>query len=99
MTEYVHVGRHADILSSCRHLAPGDRVSDADLGDEDRWLIDEGRLVDTASFGDGPSNAAQIHRDEPPAPAAPSTPSVRPAAVTAPTITSEQEGNSDERDS
>lgn len=58
MTEYVHVGSHADILKSGRHVGPGDRVTDddLDLDGEDRVLVDEGVLVDAGSFGKGASN-------------------------------------------
>lgn len=70
--EYVHVGRHADILASCRHIGPRDRVSEdeLDLTDddhvgEDQHLVDEGRLVDVASFTVENSNAEQLERDEP----------------------------------
>lgn len=64
-TEYVHVGRHADILASCRHIGPGERVTDDDLTDEDRYLIEEGRLVDVSTFTAEHSNAEQLVRDEP----------------------------------
>lgn len=60
MTEYVHVGHHADVLASGRPLGPGERITHDDLDlepdeekglrGEDRHLIDEGRLVDLASF-------------------------------------------------
>lgn len=78
-TEYVHVGRHADILASCRHIGPGDRIPETELdlstddhAGEDQHLVDEGRLVAVDSLADGPSNAAQIIRDRP-APASSST--------------------------
>jgi hypothetical protein len=48
MTEYVHVGNHAEVLANGRMIGPGDRASDTGAGDQ--WLIDEGRLVDVASF-------------------------------------------------
>lgn len=51
MTEYVHVGSHADTLASGRIVGPGERVTHTDLGDEDQHIVDEGRLVDVASFG------------------------------------------------
>lgn len=52
--EYVHVGRHADVLSSGRPVGPGDRVPEAELTDEDAGFLDAGTLVDVDSFGDGP---------------------------------------------
>lgn len=57
MTEFVHVGRHADVLASGRSVGPGDRVKDKDLGDEDQHLIDNGSLVDVAQF-DPPKKGA-----------------------------------------
>lgn len=55
MTEYVHVGRHADVLSSGRSLGPGERVTDDELTDEDAGLLEAGTLADVESFGDGPA--------------------------------------------
>ncbi len=55
--EYVHVGSHADILTSGRTLGPGDRVPEAEITEDGaitphaQHLIDEGVLVDVASFG------------------------------------------------
>lgn len=49
-TEYVHVGAHADILASGRSIGPSDRVPESELTEEDQHLLDEGRLVDVASF-------------------------------------------------
>lgn len=90
VTEFVHVGRHAEILASCRHLAPGDRVSADDLDlsaddhvGQDQYLIDEGRLVPADTF-DGPSNAQQLVRDEPAAAA-------RPALAAVPSTANEKE--------
>lgn len=61
-TEYVHVGRHADILASGRHVGPGDHVRESALADEDRHLIDEQRLVPVSSFDEAPSNQSQIDK-------------------------------------
>lgn len=62
MTEYVHVGPHADVLASGRPVGPGERLTHTDLDltqddhrGEDQHLVDEGRLVDVRDFG-GPSN-------------------------------------------
>jgi hypothetical protein len=58
MTEYVHVGSHADVLSSGRPVGPGQRLTDKDLDlpgkdnpGEDQHLLDEGRIVSLDSFG------------------------------------------------
>jgi hypothetical protein len=51
MTEYVHVGSHADVLSSGRPVGPGQRLASSDLADEDQHLLDEGRIVSLDSFG------------------------------------------------
>lgn len=71
--EYVHVGRHADILNSGRHIGPGDRIINEDLHldtderrGEDQHLIDEGRLVNVKSFDGGHSNADHVEHDEMP---------------------------------
>ena len=50
MTEYVHVGNHADVLQNGRMIGPSDRVLDREMQAGDRWLVDEGRLVDLAEF-------------------------------------------------
>jgi hypothetical protein len=55
--EFVHVGAHADILASGRSVGPGERIPQSELTDEDQHLVDEGHIVDVASFGDAPSNA------------------------------------------
>lgn len=56
-TEYVHVGVHADILSSGRSVGPGERIPGDELTDEDKHLIDEGHIVDVKSFDEAPSNS------------------------------------------
>jgi hypothetical protein len=48
--EFVLFGDHAENLQSGAMIAPGDRVKAADLGDEDQWLIDDGRLRDLADL-------------------------------------------------
>lgn len=63
-TEYVHVGSHADILSSGRSVGPGERVPEKELTSEDQHLLDEGCLVDIGSFDDGPSNSETIVAEE-----------------------------------
>lgn len=52
MTEFVHVGSHADVLASGRSIGPGDRVTakSLDLDGEDQHLVDGGTLVDVAEF-------------------------------------------------
>lgn len=57
MTEYVHVGSHADVLASGRPVAPGERLAHEDLSPEDRHIVEEGRLVDVEAFGRGAENA------------------------------------------
>lgn len=57
--EYVHVGAHAEILSSGRSIGPGDRVPEAELTEHDQHLLDEEHLVDVASFG-GADNGQPI---------------------------------------
>lgn len=81
--EYAHVGRHADILASGRHLGPGDRVTDKDLSPEDRHLIEEGRLIPVSTFDGAHSNADHVLRDDTPAgrAATSATPVSRPAQV------------------
>ena len=50
--EYVHVGAHADVLSSGRPVGPGDRVQADELGAEDaHFTADGGPLVDIVTFG------------------------------------------------
>ncbi len=56
MTEYVHVGSHADVLASGRHIGPGERVQGTELGEEDQHLLDTGRLLTVDSFTGGNSN-------------------------------------------
>lgn len=51
--EYVHVGSHADMLASGRPVGPGERLTDADLHDEDQHILEEGRLVRVDSFDAG----------------------------------------------
>lgn len=46
--EYALTGDHAENLHSGAMLSPGERVTDEQLDDTDRWLIDEGRLVEVA---------------------------------------------------
>ncbi len=48
--EYVHVGAHAEILSSGRSIAPGERIPEGELSEHDHHLLDEEYLVDVASF-------------------------------------------------
>jgi hypothetical protein len=48
--EFVHVGDHAESLSSGRSIGPGERVSADELGAEDAYLVEEGRLVDVADL-------------------------------------------------
>jgi hypothetical protein len=106
--EYVHVGRHADIIASGRPLGPGERVVLKDLHldgndgpGEDQFLIDTGVLVDAESFaGDAaPSNAEFVVKDESdaPAPVLPTAGSVVITALTAPsapdTASSDQGGD------
>jgi hypothetical protein len=43
--EFALVGDHAENLHSGAMLAPTERVTESELAPEDRWLIDEGRLV------------------------------------------------------
>lgn len=45
--EYRLVGDHAENLTSGRMVAPGEFVDADDLDQADRWLVDEGRLMDT----------------------------------------------------
>lgn len=52
--EFVHVGRHADVLSSGRSIGPGDRVPESELTEQDDGFLEAGTLVDVDSFGDGP---------------------------------------------
>lgn len=49
-TTYVLVRDHAEILASGASIGPGDRVTTADLGDDDAYLVEEGALVDVAQF-------------------------------------------------
>lgn len=51
MTEYVHVGQHADVLSSGLGIGPSDRVNASDLSDADQHLLDDEVLVLVSSFG------------------------------------------------
>lgn len=66
--EFVHVGTHAEILSSGRGVGPGDRVPESELHltskdevGQDQHLLDEEHLVDIASFG-GASNKAKVEK-------------------------------------
>lgn len=56
MTDYVHVGSHADVLASGSVVAPGERITDDALDAEDRHLVDEGRLMDVKFFEGGNHN-------------------------------------------
>lgn len=56
MTEYVHVGSHADVLASGRVVGPGERLTHDDLDAEDQHVVEEGRLVNVESFEKGASN-------------------------------------------
>lgn len=92
MTEFVHVGRHADILQSGRGIAPGERVQAVDLGPEDQYLVEDGILADIKSF-DGPSNSPS-EKDAPviaPSVTTPSTlaPALEPPAAAAAPATDE----------
>lgn len=48
--EYALTGDHAENLHSGAMLAPGERVTDAELDPDgaDLWLVEEGRLVEVA---------------------------------------------------
>lgn len=52
MRTFVCLSDHAEILQSGVQLGSGDRVGEADLGEADQWLVDEGHLVDVAEFGE-----------------------------------------------
>lgn len=63
MTEFVHVGSHADTLAGSeedgipsRDIGPGDIVGEHELTEADHYLIEEGRLVDAESFDGSQSN-------------------------------------------
>lgn len=70
MTEFVHVGAHADILASGRGIGRGDRVTEKDLdldreqdGEQvrghDQYLLDDGALVDVESFAPPPEDPTE----------------------------------------
>lgn len=63
MTEFVHVGSHADTLAGSeeddipsRDIGPGDIVGEHELTEADHYLIEEGRLVDVDTIGGSQSN-------------------------------------------
>lgn len=56
MTEFVHVGAHADVLASGRVIGPGERCTDRDLDPEDQHIVEEGRLVEVEAFDGGNRN-------------------------------------------
>lgn len=66
MRTFVCLSDHAEILESGVQLGSGDRVDESGLSDADRWLVDEGRLVDVAEFGEKPARgqSAQATTDE-----------------------------------
>lgn len=44
--EFAYVGDHAVNIESGALLGPGDRVSEEDLGKGDKYLIDDGMLIE-----------------------------------------------------
>lgn len=56
---YVLFGEHAENLASGALIAPGDRVSSADLAEGDQWLIDDGKLRDLADCEPTPAEVAE----------------------------------------
>lgn len=62
-TEYVNISTHADVLANGRNIGPSDRVLEAELTEEDLYLVEDGRLVAVDSFDSSTDEAPQLSGD------------------------------------